>query len=133
MKNYLLDTNICIYIINNKPISVYEKFKKLKIEQLNISAITVKELSYGVFKSQYREKNSKALKQFLRYLSIIPFDENDAVIAGENRVALEKKGSIIGPYDLLIGSQAQARNMVLVTNNQKEFSRLDKLKIENWL
>ncbi|MCG6162063.1 MULTISPECIES: type II toxin-antitoxin system tRNA(fMet)-specific endonuclease VapC [Leptospira] len=133
MIQYLLDTNICIYIINQKPESVYKKFKKIKFENIFISSITEFELKYGVQKSLHSEKNSRVLEDFLSYLNILPFVSEDTNKAAKVRVELEKVGKPIGPFDLLIGSQALSNKLTLVTNNEKEFNRIKDLKIENWL
>ena len=133
MSQYLLDTNICIYIINKRPESVYKKFKKVNLENISISSITDFELRYGVEKSQKLEKNVQILEEFLGYLNILPFDTSDSMIAAAIRNRLEKKGRMIGAYDILIASQAISRDLVLVTNNEKEFKRIKELKIENWL
>lgn len=132
MIRYLLDTNICIYIINKRPAEVYTKFKKIKLDNIYISSITDFELRYGVQKSSKFDHNSKALDEFLGYLNIIPFDSDAAQIAAGIRLVLEKQGNLIGPYDLLIASQAISKQFVLVTNNEKEFKRIKDLKIENW-
>ena len=133
MNQYLLDTNICIYIINKRPEPVYKKFKKVKLENISISSITDFELRYGVEKSQRSEKNFQILEDFLSYLNIVPFDGSASMIAASLRNRLENKGEMIGPYDILIASQAIAKDLVLVTNNEKEFKRIKELKIENWL
>lgn len=133
MSQYLLDTNICIYIINKRPESVYKKFKKVKLENISISSITDFELRYGVEKSQRSEKNFQILEDFLSYLNIVAFDSSASMIAASIRNRLENKGEMIGPYDILIASQAIAKDLVLVTNNEKEFKRIKELKIENWL
>lgn len=133
MSQYLLDTNICIYIINKRPESVYKKFKKVKLENISISSITDFELRYGVEKSQRSEKNFHILEEFLGYLNILPFDTSDGMVAASIRNRLEKKGEMIGPYDVLIASQAISKDLVFVTNNEKEFKRIKELKIENWL
>ncbi|RHX91316.1 VapC toxin family PIN domain ribonuclease [Leptospira yasudae] len=133
MTHYLLDTNICIYIINQKPDSVYKKFKKIKLENIFISSITEFELKYGVQKSLHFEKNLKVLEEFLSYLNILPFGSKDSNKAAKIRVDLERVGKPIGPFDLLIASQALSNKLTLVTNNEKEFNRIKELKIENWL
>lgn len=132
MKKYLLDTNICIYIIKNKPAKVLAKFKKLRKSYIAISAITLAELEYGIFKSGSPEKNQIALAKFLCYIKVLPFDTEVTFHYGQIRVDLEKKGKIIGPMDMLIAAHALAKNMTLVTNNIKEFQRIKDLKIENW-
>ncbi|MDF3822414.1 type II toxin-antitoxin system VapC family toxin [Leptospira sp. 96542] len=133
MSQYLLDTNTCIYIINKKPEKVYQKFKKVSLDNIFISTITEFELRYGVQKSQKADQNQKTLNEFLGYLNIIPFDSVAASIAGSVRTRLEKKGEIIGSYDLLIASQAIANDIIIVTNNEKKFKRIKELKIENWI
>ena len=130
---YLLDTNICIYIINNNPRVVVNKIKKLKPHQIKLSAITIAELEYGVSKSKYREKNRNAMVDFASAFDILPFDDNDAEVFGLIRADLEKRGQIIGPYDMQIAAQAVGRELILVTNNVGEFSRIKELKIENWV
>ena len=133
MNQYLLDTNICIYIINKKPDAVYQKFKKVNLDNIFISTISEYEIKYGVEKSQKSDHNKKIVTEFLEFLNILPFDSESASIAGTIRNALEKKGQIIGPYDLIIASQALAKDFVLVTNNEKEFKRIKNLKVENWI
>lgn len=128
----MLDTNICIYIIKKKPVKVLEALKRLDIGDVCISAITLAELEYGVEKSQQRERNKIALTSFLAPLEILPFSGNAAVIFGEIRAALEKKGQIIGAYDLLIAAHALSENLILVTNNTGEFSRIPGLCLQNW-
>jgi len=130
---YLLDTNICIYIIKKKPSHVFEKLETLQINDIGISAITLAELEYGISKSMFPEKNKIALIKFLAPLEILPFTEKAAEIYGKIRSYLEKTGSIIGTLDLFIGAHAKSENLVLVTNNVAEFSRIPNLKIENWI
>lgn len=130
--NFWLDTNICIYIIKKKPRQVRDKFQTLSLGEMGVSSITVAELEYGVYKSQQPDKNKLALEQFLLPLEIIPFDEKSTTIYGKIRTRLEKQGQVIGSMDMLIASQALALNLVLVTNNVKEFARIPELIIENW-
>ena len=130
---YLLDSNICIYIINNRPKQVVEHIKKLKIHQVKLSAISLAELEYGVSKSRAREKNRQALIDFATPFDIIEFNDNDAEVFGIIRADLEKRGLVIGPYDMQIAAQAITRDLVLVTNNTAEFSRIQNLKLENWV
>ncbi len=129
----MLDTNICIYIIKNKPLNVLKRFKKFDIGDLVISSVTVSELFYGVYKSKYIEKNLKALENFLYPFDIIEFDENAAIEYGKIRASLEEKGQVIGGLDMLIAASAKSQGMVLVTNNIKEFKRIEDLEIENWI
>jgi tRNA(fMet)-specific endonuclease VapC len=130
---YLLDTNICIYVINNKPQSVVEKVKTFDSRDIKLSSVSVSELEYGVSKSKYREKNREALIHFISGFEIIPFDEKDAEVYGLIRADLENRGEIIGPYDMQIAAQAMTRDLILVTNNTKEFSRIPNLQLENWV
>ena len=130
--DYLLDTNICIYLIKKQPLKVLEKFRTLVPGTVAISAITHAELQYGIMKSSRPEKNSKALDRFLTPLAILDFDYQAAIEYGEIRATLEKKGTPIGPLDTLIAAHALSLNLTLVTNNEKEFSRISDLRIENW-
>lgn len=129
---YILDTDICIYIIKKKPEQVLKKLAKLASTDIAISAVTLSELIYGAEKSQHKEKNLEALTGFLVPIEILAWDESAAKSTGEIRAVLEKSGKVIGPYDLQIAGQALSLNLTLVTNNEKEFSRVKGLKIENW-
>ncbi|WP_462323665.1 type II toxin-antitoxin system tRNA(fMet)-specific endonuclease VapC [Desulfoplanes sp.] len=129
---YLIDTNICIYIMNKKPIRVIQKFKDQDIGQLGISSITVSELCYGVYKSSYPKKNMERLEEFLTPFEILSYDDHASIYYGEIRSYLESKGNSIGPLDLLIAAHALSENLVLVTNNEKEFQRIPFLTVENW-
>lgn len=131
--DFLLDTNICIYIIKQKPPLVFEKFRSLAIGSVGISSISVAELQYGVMKSAYSVKNREALQQFLTPLEILDFDSKAALYYGQIRTELEKSGTPIGSLDMLIASQALSLDLTLVTNNEKEFKRIANLKIENWV
>ena len=130
---YLLDTNICIYIIKKKPLSVFERFKNTIAGSICISSITVAELQYGIMKSSIPEKNQEALDKFLIPLEILDFDFKATIEYGKIRADLEKKGMPIGPLDTLIASHALSLGLILVTNNEKEFERIAGLKIENWV
>lgn len=129
---YLLDTNICIYIIKKKPEIVLERFRKLTLGSVGISAITLAELEYGIRKSGNPDRNLEALNQFLVPLDIKDFDYNATVQYGKIRADLERAGTPIGPLDTLIAAHALSLNATLVTNNEKEFNRVAGLKIENW-
>ena len=131
--NFMLDTNICIYIIKRKPLNVLERFKQTEISQIGISAITLSELSYGVSKSSKPAQNQMALAQFIAPLEILPYDDNAAQYYGNLRTLLEKQGTTIGSLDMLIAAHALSVACTLVTNNTKEFSRIPNLKIENWV
>lgn len=135
--NYLLDTNICIYIIKKSPEQVLKKLESIvKSEGKNkifLSSVTVSELYYGAAKSSQSEKNIDALKGFLAPFEIVDFDRASAEVFGRVRTGLERKGTIIGPYDLQIASIAIAHDLTLVTNNTKEFTRVAGLSLENWV
>ena len=130
---YMLDTNICIYIIKKHPIHVLNHLKKQNISDICLSSITLAELEYGVQKSERKVQNGLALAEFLSPIEIMPFDEVAAIEFGKIRSNLEKKGKLIGEYDLMIAAHAIALDLILVTNNIKEFKRVTDLKIENWI
>ena len=130
---YMLDTNICIYIIKRKPQSVIDKFRKLTIEDICISSITYAELEHGVAKSDFPKQNKIALIQFLSPITILPFADRAASVYGDVRSKLEKAGTPIGPLDTLIAAHAISENLILVTNNTKEFERVEHLQLENWV
>lgn len=129
---YLLDTNICIYLINERPKKVLTHFKRHSLGDIGISSITASELAFGVAKSG-SSKNSAALEAFLLPLNVVDYDAGAAMIYGDIRATLEKQGKTIGPLDMLIAASALSRQLILVTNNEKEFRRISKLKVENWL
>jgi len=130
---YLLDTNICIYTIKNRPPQVKEKLIEHKIGDLALSIITVSELLYGAFKSQQVERNLNIIEEFIMPFDIIDFDYKSAIEYGKIRATLEKQGQIIGNMDMQIAAIAKANDMILVTNNLKEFNRIENLKLENWV
>jgi len=131
--HYLLDTNICIYLIKKRPPEVLERFRQHSPQDVAISTITLFELEYGAEKSQYPQRSKDALAKFLLPLNLINLDRSSAIEAAIIRARLEKKGMPIGPYDLLIAGLAQSRDMTLVTNNIKEFERVVSLRLENWV
>ena len=130
---YMLDTNICIYIIKKHPVHVLNTIKKTNISDICISSVTLAELEYGVQKSERKVQNSIALAEFLSPVEIMPFDERAALEFGKIRAALEIKGNLIGEYDLMIAAHALSLDLILVTNNAKEFRRVPHLRIENWI
>jgi len=130
---YLLDTNICIYIIKKKPIEVFKRFKQLEIGTLKISSITVAELYFGAYNSQNFKKNIEIVKNFLLPFEIVDFDKKASIEYAKIKAYLRKKGQIIGELDMQIAGIALSNNLVLVTNNEKEFVRVNNLKIENWI
>lgn len=129
---YMLDTNICIYIMKNRPAEVLERFKKELNNGICISSITLAELEYGMKNSANPAKNEQSLLKFLLPLSILPFGSSAASEYGEIRTYLQKRGPLIGPLDMLIAGHARAERSILVTNNVREFMRVPGLKIENW-
>ena len=136
--NYLLDTNICIYLIKKRPPQVIARFKTLQLEEVAISSVTLAELEYGVKKSQAKEKNQQALEEFISPLVIsplviLPFDKQAASYYGDLRASLERMGTPIGSLDFMIAAHALSLGITLVTNNTKEFIRVTGLKIENWV
>lgn len=118
--------------MNQRPHELIQKFKKFEIGQIAISSITVSELNYGVAKNQQKKSNTKRLEEFLTPFVILPYDENVSKYYGTIRSHLESQGNVIGPMDMLIAAQAISENLTLVTNNEKEFQRIDSLKVENW-
>lgn len=130
--NYLLDTNICIYLTRKKPAAVVKRLRAKEPEEIAISTITLAELEYGIARSRYPERNRIALLEFLFPFAILDFDQKACVDYGRIRAALESKGKPIGPMDLLLAAQARSRDLTLVTNNEREFRRIEDLHIENW-
>jgi len=130
--SYMFDTDMCIYLIKNLPESVLTKVKENHAKGISISAITLAELEFGISNSGNPEKNRNALTQMLSIIDVLPFDSAAANEYGTVRAKLQKKGEPIGNLDMLIGSHALSRNLTIVTNNVREFSRIEELKIENW-
>ena len=128
----MLDTNICIYIIKQKPQKVIRRFMQAKVSDIGVSSITLSELEYGVMKSSKPEQNKLALAQFIAPIEITAYDDAAAQHYGNIRAHLERQGTLIGSLDMLIGAHAQSINSVLITNNESEFNRISNLKIENW-
>jgi tRNA(fMet)-specific endonuclease VapC len=128
---YLLDTNICIYVINRRPSVVLAQFLAHEDEGIAISSISAAELHFGVRKSG-SARNLRALENFLAPLMVLDFDLDAARVCGDLRAALERKGVPIGPYDTQIAAHALATGLTLVTNNEREFKRVPGLSLENW-
>lgn len=128
----LLDTNICIYIIKQQPAAVIRRFLEFQVGDIGISSITLSELRYGVAKSTHREKNAKALDEFIIPLEVLPFDEEAAAVYGNIRATLEKVGTPIGSMDMLIAAHALSIGIPLVTNNTREFMRVADLIVLDW-
>ena len=129
---YMLDTNICIYAIKHKPEKVFHKLQEVDPEDVCVSSVTYAELVHGVEKSAAVEKNRLALSMLLANIEIKNFDTYAADCYGKIRADLEKKGTPIGPLDMMIAGHAKSLDLTIVTNNVKEFARVDNLKIENW-
>ncbi len=129
---YLLDTNFCIEIIRGRNQVAVGRITVHDAGEIAIGAITVAELEYGVATSGHTARNKIALLQFLAPFEILPFDSRAASRYGAVRQALESKGLVIGPMDLLIAAQALAADLVLVTNNAREFNGVPDLEVENW-
>lgn len=129
----LLDTNICIYLIREKPPEVLRRFGEHTVGDIGLSSITVAELHFGAQKSQRPEGNLQALEQFLLPLTVLPFDQDAAAAYGRVRTVLERRGMPIGSLDTLIAAHALSLDLTLVTNNVREFKRVPDLKVENWV
>ena len=128
---YMLDTNICIYVIKRAPAAVLEKFRQHEAAGLGISAVTAAELAFGVAKSGSR-RNRAALEAFLSALEIAPFDDEAAWVYGDIRADLEARGVPIGLLDTQIAAHALSLEITLVSNNLREFERVPGLRCANW-
>lgn len=129
---FLLDTNICIYLIKNRPSEVLKQFRRYHPSDIAISTVSLFELEYGAEKSNQREKALHALERFLAPLQVVDLDRVAAAEAAAIRARLEAQGTPIGPYDTLIAGVARSNGLVLVTNNAREFARVEGLVVENW-
>ncbi len=129
---WMLDTDTCIAIIKGKPDSVLKKLRGKSVGQVGISSITLGELAFGAAKSARRDEAQAALAEFLLALEIASFDSDAAASYGHLRASLENRGTPIGPLDTLIGAHAAALDVILVTHNTREFSRIDTLRLEDW-
>ncbi len=129
----MLDTNTCIYIMNRDPAVARRTFAEVKPDNVGISAVTLSELWYGAENSNRQEKNREALRMFAASLIIAHYDDGAAETYGALRAHLKKIGSMIGEMDLLIAAHAKALDVILVTNNTREFRRIPGLRIENWV
>ncbi len=129
---YMLDTNICIYLIKKKPPTALKHFQSHVVGEIGMSSVTLAELRYGVAKSGQPEKNGQALDEFILPLEIAAFDEKGAESYGKVRASLEKEGKPVGSMDMLIGAHALSLGVTLVTNNTREFRRIKNLKVADW-
>lgn len=132
MITWLLDTNICIYVIKRRPPQVLARFRQADVSSIGISSITYSELMFGAAKSSRPEQNRIALTQFVAPLEIMPYGDAAAQRYGDLRACLEQRGTSIGSLDMLIAAHALSLDCVLVTNNGKEFGRVPQLRMENW-
>lgn len=133
MIQYMLDTDICSYIIREKPIKVFERFESLDMDQLCISVVTYAELIYGVEHSSSKKINRSIVDDFVNHLNIMEWDKSAAEHYGKIRAFLQANGDIIGAMDMMIAAHAVSQKMTLVTNNEKHFKKVPKLNVENWV
>ena len=131
MIKYMLDTNILIYTIKNRPKKVREAFKKYS-DYLSMSSVTLGELIYGAERSAQVTRNLQDIDGLAARMDVLPFDDHAATHFGQVRAELAKKGKPIGPYDSMIAGHARALGLILVTNNMREFRRVPGLRVENW-
>jgi len=129
---YLLDTNICIFAINKKPANVLQVIKTNAQNGLYISSLTIAELEYGVENSIHVESNRVALLKFISIFVVLDFTDSDAIRYGRLKAQLKRNGQLIGPIDMLLAAQALSNDLIFVTNNRKEFKRVEGLRIEDW-
>ncbi len=131
MISYMLDTHICIHVINARPPAVLARFRLERLGQIGVSSVTAAELAFGVAKSG-SVRNREALEMFLAPLEVLPFDASVMWHYGDLRAGLERRGQPIGALDTMIAAHALASNTILVTNNTREFTRVPGLRLENW-
>jgi len=129
---YVLDTHICIYVINARPSGVLARFRQQRLGEIGVSSVTAAELAFGVAKSG-SERNRQALEMFLAPLEVLPFDAAAIWHYADLRAALERQGQPIGALDTMITAHSLALNAILVTNNTREFARVPGLRLENWV
>jgi tRNA(fMet)-specific endonuclease VapC len=130
---WMLDTNICIYIIKRKPPEAHQRLAHLPIEQIAVSSVTLGELLFGLQKSTVRKKSEHVLRQFLTHVAILPWEEGAAEHYAEIRAHLERQGTPIGHMDLMIAAHARSVGATLVTHNSREFQRVPDLQWEDWV
>ena len=131
MLKYMLDTNIVIYTIKNRPPAVRIAFNR-HAEQMCISSVTWGELIYGAENSSRQEENLSVIEAMAARLEVLPFEKQDSNHFGQIRAELKHEGNPIGPYDMMIAGHARARGLILVTNNKREFERVSGLRLDNW-
>lgn len=129
---YLLDTNICIYIAKDNPQAVRARFAQHALDELVMSVVTLGELRFGAEKSQARDRAIDVINQLEASMCIAPLTETVGEHYGQIRATLQRRGELIGNNDLWLAAHARAEGWVLVTNNEREFVRVDGLQVENW-
>ncbi|WP_258111590.1 type II toxin-antitoxin system VapC family toxin [Alicyclobacillus sp. SP_1] len=129
---YMLDTNICIYLIKRRSNELFKRMRVFRTGEIVVSVVTVAELQYGVSKSEHKERNQAALEAFLLPLEIANFSLDETVVYGNVRAELERRGQTIGPLDTMIAAHALSLDVPLVTNNTREFERVKGLRVEDW-
>ncbi len=129
---YLLDTNICIYAMKGMYPPIRQRLLSIRPENIFVSSVTVGELEYGAAKSRWGDRTREIMRSFLANFEILPFDGDDAVHFGRFRALLATAGTPVGAYDVMIAAQGVARNLIVVTHNTKEFSRIPGLTVEDW-
>ena len=132
MLTYMLDTNVCIYVMKNYPLALREKFNALA-DQLCMSSITLGELHYGAEKSARRTYNLTDIEHFVARLDVLPFEAKAAAHYGQVRAELERAGTPCGPHDMQIGGHARSEGLIVVTNNMREFGRMPGIRAESWV
>jgi tRNA(fMet)-specific endonuclease VapC len=132
MLGYMLDTNICIYVIKNRPPALRERFNSLA-DHLCVSSITLGELIYGAEKSSRPVEKLAVVEQFAARLAVLPFADKAAAHYGNIRAHLERAGRPAGAHDMMLGGHARSEGLVMVTTNVRGFERMDGLRIENWV
>jgi tRNA(fMet)-specific endonuclease VapC len=132
MLTYMLDTNICIYVMRKRSVDLLEKFNSLA-EQLCISSVTLGELHYGAENSTRRDANLTSLEHFVARLEVLAFNAKAAMHYGQLRAELHRAGTPCGPHDMQIGGHARSEGLIVVTNNVREFGRMPGVRMENWV
>jgi tRNA(fMet)-specific endonuclease VapC len=133
MLEFMLDTDICSYLIKQRPISVLKRFEAVSEDKICISVVTLAELIYGIERSSSTKINLPVVKNFVNCLSVLPWDYSTAESYGKLRTFLEQKGTPIGNMDLMIATHALSKNMIIITNNIRHFEKVPQLRIENWV
>ena len=129
---YLLDTDICVYIIKDRPLPVRERLAELHGTQAGMSVVSYLELWYGAWKSTQRQESLRKIEELREAIPVLPLDAEIARYFGRIRADLERQGTPIGSYDLMIAAHALSLDLILVTNNTREFARIEGLRLENW-